>query len=57
LSGDTAQASELSSPWKSMCRAPGCGAPARACGSARETHRPAASAGCSGSSSWRGPPA
>jgi len=40
-----------------MSRAHGCGGPARACGTARGTYRPNASAGCSGLSSWRGWPA
>src|SRR5262245_8727739 len=37
-----------------MCRAPGYDAPATACGTARGTYRPTASAACSSSSSWRG---
>src|SRR5262249_15894714 len=55
--GDTAHALKPSSPSKSRCRAPGSAAPARACGTARGTYRPLASAGCSASSSWHGRPA
>jgi hypothetical protein len=40
-----------------MSRAPGCGAPARACGTVRGTYRPTASGACLGSSSWHGRPA